>query len=95
MYIYIYIYISNLTLYWQGRVKPKDGELNRDIIIFDVLANKDDIQVSNIVTKNWVTSVESNSRNREFKNDVLYERHNELPMMIEYSRTPKRKWCKF
>ena len=52
MKIYVYIYISNLIPFWQGRVKPRDGKLNGDIIIFDVLANKDDVQVSNIETKN-------------------------------------------
>ena len=65
--------------------------MNGDIIIFDVLVNKDDVQVSNIETKNLYTSAESNRRNREFENNVLYERHNEVPIMLKYLRTPKRK----
>ena len=30
-----------------------------------------------------------------FKNDVLYEGYNEIPMMLEYLRTPIRTGCNF
>ena len=51
-----------LFLFGKGKVKPRDGKLIGDIIIFDVLVNRDDVQVSNIETKSWNTAVKSNMR---------------------------------